>query len=576
MIWKTINNYIIERKLGEGGMGNVYFARHNRVDRLVAIKVLHQNLFTNENIRNRFKNEANALIKLGHPNIVKIYDYVEQDNFACLVMEYIEGYTLDDYITKISGPLVTEKAIHIICNILDAVQYAHDNNILHRDIKPGNIMVSKDGRVVRIMDFGIAKIVDAENFKATKANTQLGTPFYMSPEQVKGLPYTGLSDIYSLGVTLYEMVTGKCPYQTITNLFELQSKIVNEPLPPTTIYYPEVSLLIQSAIKKATEKDPALRFHSCVEFKNYLQKDKVEPLLPSIPVAIEIKTRKTVTQSAVTTKKTTIKGSRPIEKNISYPNLLEAYPQKEKQKKTWVFILLIFSLLFISGLFYFLYTTADRDGDGVANIDDKCPNVFGLDILNGCPSPPPPNYDQDKDGIPDSTDRCKDTFGIIALNGCPDNDGDSTANIDDKCPDLAGIVSLQGCPDTTLPTHPLPDKDGDGIADNVDKCPDIAGLQQNKGCPEVIEEPKVYFLNRAQIISDVKREKLTCGEDVFTGKRGQFVECRIPENGVQQVSQTISVVINIIDKNTNCNTKYQLKYMKLVNSFKYVEYLLYN
>lgn len=279
MLGETINNYLLERKLGDGGMGIVYHALHNRVDREVAIKVLHNNLFINEKIRNRFKNEANALIKLNHPNIVKIFDYVEQENFACLIMEYINGYTLDEYIAKISGPLPSAKATTIICAVLDAVQYAHDNKIFHRDIKPSNIMISKDGNTVRIMDFGIAKLTDSSNFKTTHANAQLGTPFYMSPEQVKGLPYTALSDTYSLGVTLYEMVTGKCPYNEITNLFELQSKIVNEPLPPTSKYYPYVSQLIQNAITIATHKIPEQRFQSCNEFKKYLLEEETKPVV---------------------------------------------------------------------------------------------------------------------------------------------------------------------------------------------------------------------------------------------------------------------------------------------------------
>lgn len=273
MIGKIINNYILERKLGDGGMGEVYYAKHNKVDREVAIKVLHSHLFHNENIHNRFKNEANALIKLNHPNIVKIFDYVEQENFACLIMEYINGYTLDDYILKISGPLPSEKAVSVIIPVLEAVQYAHDNNVFHRDIKPANIMISKDGNKVRIMDFGIAKLTDSKNFKTTHANTQLGTPFYMSPEQIKGLPFSRRSDIYSLGVTLFEMVTGKCPYHGITSLFDLQSRIVNQPLPLTSEYYPGVSQRIQNAIAIATQKDPELRFQTCSDFYMYLHEN---------------------------------------------------------------------------------------------------------------------------------------------------------------------------------------------------------------------------------------------------------------------------------------------------------------
>jgi len=285
MIGKIINNYILERKLGDGGMGEVYYAKHNKVDREVAIKVLHSHLFHNESIHNRFKNEANALIKLNHPNIVKIFDYVEQENFACLIMEYINGHTLDDYILKISGPLPSEKAVSVIIPILEAVQYAHDNNVFHRDIKPSNIMISKDGNKVRIMDFGIAKLTDSKNFKTTHANTQLGTPFYMSPEQIKGLPFSRRSDIYSLGVTLFEMVTGKCPYHGITSLFDLQSRIVNQPLPLTAEFYPGVSQRIQNAITIATQKDPELRFQSCADFSKYLYENTVPP--------ISIKTSKT-------------------------------------------------------------------------------------------------------------------------------------------------------------------------------------------------------------------------------------------------------------------------------------------
>lgn len=507
MIGNTINNYIIERKLGEGGMGNVYLGRHNRVDRLVAIKVLHQTLFTNENIRNRFKNEANALIKLWHPNIVKIYDYVEQDNFACLVMEYIEGYTLDDYITKVSGPLVTEKAIHIICNILDAVQYAHDNNILHRDIKPGNIMVSKDGRVVRIMDFGIAKIVDAENFKATKANAQLGTPFYMSPEQVKGMPYTGLSDIYSLGVTLFEMVTGKCPYQTITNLFELQSKIVNEPLPPTSIYYPEVSLIIQASIKKATEKDPALRFHSCKEFKKYLQKDKVEPLLPSIPVAYELKSRKTVLLSAETIKTTTANGDKSVEKKISYPNLLEAYPPKEKQKKTWVYGLALFFLFFISGLIYFLNkNTGNAKDPGEGSV-----------VNNPIPE------------TSDSSDRIKDSnMTQIAIIGEKNESG--------------VVIDTNTTGNNTFQKN--------------------QNDESNKTPTQMFQ-----YLNKAQVRNDVIQQKLKCGGDLFTGRSGQKMEYEIPPKEFQINNTSIPLSIYLIDKETNRTCEYLLKYEKKGNVY---------
>jgi len=337
MIGQTINNYILERKLGEGGMGTVYFARHNRIDRVVAVKVLHQTLFTQTSIRNRFKNEANALIKLGHPNIVKLFDYVEQDDLACLIMEYIEGFTLDDYITKVTGPLPAPKATHIINSVLDAVQYAHEKNIFHRDIKPGNIMVSKDGKTVKIMDFGIAKFTDDSNLKTTHANAQLGTPFYMSPEQVKGLRYSALSDIYSLGVTLFEMVTGKCPYREITNLFELQSKIVNEPLPPTSKYYPNVTPKIQEAIKIATNKTPEQRFKNCNEFKSYLLEiEKPQPGLAQKQTPVP----KPVPQQP----KQKTRRPQPVE--------VQPIPEEKKNSYTRIYLLVLLAVLVIGGIIY--------------------------------------------------------------------------------------------------------------------------------------------------------------------------------------------------------------------------------
>lgn len=541
MIGKTINNYVIERKLGGGGMGNVYFARHNRVDRMVAIKVLHQELFTNENIRNRFKNEANALIKLVHPNIVKIYDYVEQDNFACLVMEYIEGYTLDDYITKVSGPLVTEKAIPVICSILDAVQYAHDNNIFHRDIKPGNIMVSKDGAKVRIMDFGIAKIIDNENFKATKANTQLGTPFYMSPEHVKGLAYTAASDIYSLGVTLYEMVTGKCPYHDITNLFKLHSKIVNEPLPPTSIYYPDVATNLQAAIIKATQKDPSKRFRSCTAFKNFLLSE-TKPKTESPPrQAVKKNTKsqpaqpvKAVAENKSEPARQPVKQTMAEINKISAPNLLAAaYPEKERKSKAWIFLLAIGIIIIFAVFFHYEKTPInDRDKDGVQDSSDRCPDDSGLVSLKGCP-------DRDNDSIADIDDRCPDSSGLASLKGCPDRDKDSIANIDDKCPDLAGIASLTGCPDIIKPPPP-PDK----------------GLQLK------------------DVLRDAIRQRIIFNVEVFTNdkKKGQSINAQLPD--LEEIKEWIigsEHRINVEIKFAVGPQTYQFLYKKTANGLKYIK-----
>jgi serine/threonine protein kinase len=414
MIGQTINNYLLERKLGEGGMGDVYFARHNRIDRVVAIKILHKNLFDNNSIRTRFKNEANALIKLGHTNIVRIYDYVEQEGFACLIMEYIEGFTLDEYISKITGPIPAQKATHIMCNVLEAVQYAHDNNIFHRDIKPGNIMVSKDGMVVRIMDFSIAKFAESSNLKTTHANTQLGTPFYMSPEHIKGMPYSALSDIYSLGVTLFEMVTGKCPYQEVTNLFELQSKIVNEPLPPTGKYYPNVTGKLQDAIVIATKKDLNQRFKSCNEFKAYLlEEEQVRPVIAPAPIPVKktpVPVPVKTTPAPIPVKKTPppipekktpppipVKKTPPpipVKKpDIQQPKPLPvdsepAYPPdifgKKKKIKSWMYVLGFVSIAVIGFIVYSFVIKSGGPGrkpepqEAVRNIAREADSIISL------------------------------------------------------------------------------------------------------------------------------------------------------------------------------------------------------
>jgi serine/threonine protein kinase len=266
MIGKQILNYRIERLIGEGGMGNVYLAVHTHIGRQVAIKALNPMLARNPEIRERFKNEASMLSQLHHPNIVQLYDYVEMDQGIYLVMEYAEGKPLDEYIEKVTGPIPEEKAIPLFTQIIDGVAYAHKKNVVHRDIKPSNIIVNTEGKV-KILDFGIAKIIGDSNNKLTKTGTKLGTVLYMSPEQVKGLELDYRTDIYSLGITLYEMLTGRGPFETNSTEYEVYKKIVEEPLPDPRSFYPGISDGMTAILIKATEKDVAARFQSCSEFR---------------------------------------------------------------------------------------------------------------------------------------------------------------------------------------------------------------------------------------------------------------------------------------------------------------------
>lgn len=280
MIGQQILNYQVEKLIGTGGMGSVYLGHHSQLNRKVAIKALNPQLAQNNEIRQRFKNEAATLSHLQHPNIVTLHDYIEDDDSSYLVMEYVEGMPLDDYIDQKTGPIPEDKAIKIFTKILGAVNYAHQKNVIHRDIKPSNIIITPKENI-KILDFGIAKILDNNARKLTQTGAKVGTVLYMSPEQVKSKTVDRRSDIYSLGVTFFQMLTGRCPYENETSEYDIYTKIVNEPLPEAKTFYAGVSDKMQYIINKATDKDPKNRFQSCQEFIHALNGKESEVPLPS-------------------------------------------------------------------------------------------------------------------------------------------------------------------------------------------------------------------------------------------------------------------------------------------------------
>ncbi|MBZ0263489.1 serine/threonine protein kinase, partial [bacterium] len=234
-----ITGYEIDRKLGSGGMGEVYLAHYFKLDRTVAIKVLASNLSDDPSIRARFQNEAKLMAKLSHPNIVQLYDILEDGQNLALVMEYIEGRTLDTIIGQEVGPIPEEQALPIFRQIADAVNYAHLKGIIHRDLKPANILVTPANHV-KITDFGIAKIAGSRNL--TRTGTRMGTLFYMSPEQVEGKEVDFSADIYALGMTLYEMLAGKMPLKDHdTSDFAIMESILRKELPDPRTYYPHIT-----------------------------------------------------------------------------------------------------------------------------------------------------------------------------------------------------------------------------------------------------------------------------------------------------------------------------------------------
>ena len=271
--------YKILKKLGSGGMGDVYLAEHELIHRKVAIKVLHKHLVSNKEFIKRFRREAKLLASLDHHNIVRLNEYFENKGEFYLIMEYVDGIELDQYINTITGPIVETELIPLFKQMLDAIGYAHKKGLVHRDIKPANILISKDGNV-KVLDFGIAKLKNDDQ-GLTNAGVQVGTIAYMSPEQVRAEEVDLQSDIYSLGVTLYQMAVGKAPYLN-SKVFDTQLKIVKDPLPRAQKIYPGVSNKLENIIQKATQKDKRNRYKSCEEFnkdmhsKNLVAYEKIK------------------------------------------------------------------------------------------------------------------------------------------------------------------------------------------------------------------------------------------------------------------------------------------------------------
>lgn len=269
MIGKEVLNYVIISTIGKGGMGSVYLAEHKYIkQQKVAIKVINNGM-VNDFTRNLLKKEAELLASLNHPNIVHFHDYhIDESGNIYLIMEYADGVNLEEYIRSISGLIVEDKICPMFEPILDAVGYAHAHNMIHRDIKPANIIITKEG-IPKILDFGIAKIISQR--ESEDDNLIMGTPSYMSPEQVKGEKLDGRSDIYSLGVLLHQMMTGNPPYDTTTiPERDINRKVVEEPLPRMRSYYKFVSEKVQKVVDKATAKNRNDRYQTCAEFKKAL------------------------------------------------------------------------------------------------------------------------------------------------------------------------------------------------------------------------------------------------------------------------------------------------------------------
>ena len=251
------DRYEILDVLGTGGMAVVYKAKCHRLNRMVAVKILKPELAQDEEIRNRFHDESQAVAKLNHPNIVNVFDVNQSDGVEYIVMELIEGITLKQYMRKRGSSLNWREALHFMSQILQALRHAHSRGIIHRDIKPQNIMVLRDGSV-KVADFGIARITDSQR---TMTQEALGSVHYISPEQARGSNIDARSDLYSAGVVLYEMLTGTLPYNGDSPVAVVLQHVQSIPTPPRAIN-PDIPLGMEQITKKAMAPNPDRRYPS--------------------------------------------------------------------------------------------------------------------------------------------------------------------------------------------------------------------------------------------------------------------------------------------------------------------------
>ena len=265
-----INRYEIIMKIGSGGMADVYKAKDHVLNRLVAIKVLKQEYSTDATFVKKFRVEAQSAAGLSHPNIVNVYDVGEDDGVYFIVMELVQGITLKNYI-DMKGKLDIREALNISVQIASGLSAAHENRIIHRDIKPQNIIMSRDGKV-KVTDFGIAKVADS----TTVTTTAAGTVHYISPEQARGGYSDERSDIYSLGITMYEMVTGRVPFEGETNVAVALMHIQSEITPPRQLE-PSIPVSFEKIILTCTQKKPERRYASARELIADLRKVLTHP-----------------------------------------------------------------------------------------------------------------------------------------------------------------------------------------------------------------------------------------------------------------------------------------------------------
>ena len=360
---RTLNGrYKIKSLIGTGGMAAVYLAKDLILDRLVAIKVLRLDFRQNDDAMRRFRREALSATQLTHPNIVGVYDVGQSQEMNYIVMEYVEGTDLKDYVRQ-KGALHPIEAVRIMMQIVSAIAAAHQNRIIHRDIKPQNILIDKEGNV-KITDFGIA--VALSDTSLTQTNTLLGSVHYLSPEQARGGMATIQTDIYALGIVLYELLTGKVPFDG-ESAVSIALKHFQEPLPTIVNPTAMVPQSLENIVLKATAKDPMHRYKSCYEMFQDLKTCLDSTRLYEkkfVPASFSGETK---VLTPIHTQKV-----KPIQtsKEIPVVEMDEEKPVKKRRKWPWLFLLLLISIIGIMAFVFLQSSPKEVQVPDVTNLTE--------------------------------------------------------------------------------------------------------------------------------------------------------------------------------------------------------------
>ena len=364
------DRYEVVRKLGSGGMADVYLANDRLLGRKVALKVLSARYATDEQFVERFRREASSAAGLNHPNIVQIYDRGEAEGTYYIAMEYLEGRSLKEIILKYA-PLSPDLVLSIATQILEALRFAHRRDVIHRDIKPQNIIVDSDGRV-NVTDFGIARAGNVSTM--TEAGSILGTAHYLSPEQAQGQPVEAASDLYALGVVMYEMVTGKLPFDGDNPVSIAMQHVHDHPAPPRSIV-PDAPENLEAVILRSLGKHPIERYLTAQAMLDDL--GRVQDGLPvSAPAAYTEEATQVISPAAAAAAASGMQATQ-IRRRVPDESAFAPepyYDEPPRRQSVWPWILVIVLILALAGAAYAIFSNWNSAGDELGVV----PPVLGL------------------------------------------------------------------------------------------------------------------------------------------------------------------------------------------------------